>query len=281
MRVRARRRFAAGLRFPRALGLALWLGLALAWVPARADPPAAGAETATPPEAAEAARQHFQKGRELYQKGAYREAIAELEAARKLDPRAKDLVYNLGVVNERLGQIEDALRYFHLYVQMDVTAAERARAETYLRRLEGAKHEIVPVPTSTATAPPPPPPPPEEPRPGPKGRIDAATIVAATVAVAGVGVGVAFGIKAMQDQPPSSFVTGRDGTYADLQSRTTTAHREAIVADVGFGVGLAAALVTAYLYFARPKQQPAPTTGAAISWAPVAGGGALLVSGSF
>src|SRR5579859_6139879 len=214
MRARAGRRTASLLR----LGLLLCLAAA----PAAAQTAPAGSATpsgTTSPENAEAARQHFQRGRELYQAGAYREAIVELEAAHKLDPRAKDLVFNLGVVNDRLGRIEDALRYFHQYTQMDLTTAERARADTYIRRLEGAKHEVVPATTAVPPPPPtPPPPPPEQPKPPPKGRIDVATVIAATVAIAGFGVGIGFGIKAMTDNP-SNYVAGRDGSYQDLQNR--------------------------------------------------------------
>ena len=53
-------------------------------------------------------------------------------------------------------------------------------------------------------------------------------------------------------------MTGRDGTYADLQAKQSDAHTQAIVADVGFGVGIAAAVVTAYLYFGRTKVATAP-----------------------
>ncbi len=62
---------------------------------------------------------------------ANREAIVELDAARALDPKAKDLVFNLGVVHEKLGDIDEALRYARLYSQMDLEPAERARANSY------------------------------------------------------------------------------------------------------------------------------------------------------
>src|SRR4051812_17719656 len=42
-------------------------------------------------EAQTAARSHYQRARELYQAGSYREAIAELELALTLDPNGKDL----------------------------------------------------------------------------------------------------------------------------------------------------------------------------------------------
>jgi tetratricopeptide (TPR) repeat protein len=242
----------------------------------------------TPPEAAARAREHFQKGRDLYQAGSYREAIPELEAARELDPNAKDLVFNLGVVHEKLGNIDEALKFFKLYAAMDLQPAERGRAEAYIKRLEGAKHEVV-VPTTTATATAtvvPPPPPPIEPPPRSKGRA-AATVVTASLAVAGFGVGIGFGVKALLDAPKTNFVTGPDGTYNQLANATRTSHEEAMVADIGFAVGVAATAVTAYLYFARPKAQSRRTavsrvlSGAAMSGAPLAGGGVFVLRGSF
>ena len=89
-----------------------------------------------------AARRHFDKARADYEQGEYREAIAELEAAHALDPSAKDLVFNLGVVHEKLSDIADALEWFQLYTTMSLTPQERDRADAYIRRLEGAKKEL-------------------------------------------------------------------------------------------------------------------------------------------
>ena len=256
-------------------------------VTASSVPSLAQGPTPTPPAAQAKAEEYYKRARELYSGGSYREALGELEAARALDPNAKELVFNLGVVNEKLGHFDDALRWFRTYTQMDVNAQEKQKADSFIKRLEGAKREVKPPPTATTTPPPPvpPPPPPAKDEPPARGRIDAATITAASFAVAGLGVGTVFGIKAATDRP-KSFVTGRDGTYDDLQQKTATAHREAIVADVGFGIGVVAAAVTAYLYFGRTKvaQAPGPQarTQAQISVVPDArGGGVVMLQGSF
>ncbi|WP_394822331.1 tetratricopeptide repeat protein [Pendulispora albinea] len=206
------------------------------------------------PETAAKAQQHFQHARELYQQGSYTEAIGELEAAHKLDPAAKDLVYNLIVVNEKLGRIDAALEHMQTYKSMNLDTAERARAETVTRRLEGAKREL--------EAQRPKPPPPEKQiverrvtvtKKVEYGRIDALTITSAAVAVAGIGVGTFFGLKAMNDRPSKDFTTGRDGTYDDLTRRADDAHKQAIFADIGFAVGAVGAVATLVLYFARTK----------------------------
>ena len=227
------------------------------------------------------AQQHFQRAKDLYQTGAYREAIAELEAARLLDPKAKDLVFNLGIVQEKLGKFDEAITFFRQYMELDtVTAAERAKAENIIKRIEGAKREVpaTPTATGTSTAVEPPQQPPEDKT---RGRIDAATITAGSFAVVGLGVGAVFGILALSNRP-NNFVTGRDGSFATLQTQTDDAHTQAIVSDIGFGVSIAAAVVTAVLYFGRTKE---PKHTAQIRLLPSAtllsSGGAFSLGGSF
>jgi tetratricopeptide (TPR) repeat protein len=262
------------------LGVAALLAASLAWGQSTSPPSSAGRSTGeTPPDAAARAKVHFQRGRELYQAGAYREAIGELEAAHSLDPRAKDLVFNLAVVNEKLGQIDAAIQYIHTYEDMDLEAQERARADAYLKRLEGAKKEVearaavARVPTGAA---------PTREVPPPHGRVDAATVTVAALAVGGVALGTVLGVKALGDQP-KNFVTGKDGSYATYLSDQQHAHTEAIISDVGFGVGVAAAAIAAYLYFGRTKNPPSRTE-TTVSAAPVTDGGhgaVLVVAGSF
>jgi len=251
------------------------LACALAAGNAHADRPTKEAQTE--------AQVHFKRARDLYQAGSYKDAIVELEEARKLDPEARDLVFNLGVVSEKLSRIDDALRYFRTYLEMpNVTAQEKSRAEGFIRRLEGAKHEAPePQPSTKPTEPNPDDPAADhQSSSAARGRIDGWTIAAAGVAVAGIGVGAIFGIKALADKPTSSFVIGRDGSYADLADRTSRAHTEAIVSDVGFLIGGAAAVSAAVLYFARPK---VPPTGGEVHAAavPLTSGGAFVISGSF
>lgn len=246
----------------------LLLATALAVPGVAAAQPAAG-QTAAPTEEQAQAQRHFQRAKDLYQAGSYRDAIAELESARTLDPKAKELVFNLGIVHEKLAKFDEAIVWFQKYMEMDgVTAAERAKAESIIKRIEGAKREVQ---ASGGTPNPQPNTGPTEGLAGgsdggakpegaaPRGRIDAATIAAASVAVVGLGVGTVFGIRAVALRPgEGAFVTGRDGTYADLTTKTQDAHDSAVVADIGLGVGLIAAGVTALLYFGRSRDAAAP-----------------------
>lgn len=233
---------------------------------AQPRPAARTSDSATPTEDQRKAQEHFQRARELYQAGKYGETIAELEVARRLDPNAKDLVMNLGIVHEKLGAYDDALAALRSYVEMEsVTAAERAKAEAMIKRIEGARTAVptqpaVTAPSSTTT-----PTTPETPTPTPqpppaKGRIDALTIGAAAVAGVALVAGTSLGIYAVSSRPDGGFVTGRDGSYAQLRDETDAAHTAAIVADVSFVIAAVAAIATAGLYFGRPKVAATPTT---------------------
>jgi hypothetical protein len=239
----------------------------------------------TSPANVAAARKHFERARADYAQGEYREAINELDAAHTLDPNAKDLVFNLGVVHEKLGDIDDALRWFRLYTTMNLTPAERDRADAYVTRLEGAKKEVEDKQAAAAAAAasgahtPVPPPPAKTTSSGPRVHT-ILTYGAAGITVAALGFGTVFGIKAESDRPPTPYITGRNGTYADLVDGQANAHREAVVADIGFGVAIAGAAATTALFFTLPRSTT--TTGStSVSAAPLAGGGAFFVQGSF
>jgi tetratricopeptide (TPR) repeat protein len=249
------------------------------------SPRVQGAEPAEPlpGSPAAAAREHFDRAQELYRIGSYRDAIEELEAARALDPNAKELVFNLGVVHEKLSEIDEALHFMRLYAEMDLNPAEREKADAYIQRLEGAKRQVAAAhpspkvePGAPAEAPAAPEEPPREPEKAVKhGRFDGATLAAVAVVVAGVGVGTFAGITAVSDRP-SGFVTGRAGSYASFQDQNDRAHHWAIAADVSFGVAVAGAIAAATLYFARPKD-PAPRVTAVL----IQGGGGIVWRGSF
>jgi len=212
----------------------------------------------------------------------------------------------LGVVHEKLADIEDALKWFRQYTTMDLTAQERERADAYIKRLEGAKKELEEkqnspqAPSQEAT------PPGAEggapagrapgssspggaspagfylPPPTSFGRVDALTLGAAGLSAAGLGFGVVLGIKALGDRPPITPTTTRSHNYADVMNALDQAHREAVLADVSFAVALVAGAATAYLYFGRSRHPAAVSTGSTkVSAAPLPGGGALLVKGSF
>ncbi len=238
----------------RRAALACWVAIAIApFLATRAE---ADGKRPTP-EAMKAAQNHMARARALYETGDYDQAIAELETARALDPYAKDLVFNLGIVHEKALHIEKALHFYRLYLEMDFEPVERARAEAIIHRLEGARVHV--QPTATATATPAPTIIVERPVSTPHGRVDALTVSSAVLALAGFGVGAGFGVAALGARPPANYVTGgpgepgTNGTYADLQSMVDNAHMLAIIADIGFLTGLVFTGVTLGVFFGRTK----------------------------
>lgn len=91
------------------------------------------------------AEQHYKRARELYQLGRYREAIAQLEAALKLDPGGAELLYNLGLVREKLGDADEAIDAYKKYLKAlgpEADPEEVTKIRSAIKRLEGAKTEL-------------------------------------------------------------------------------------------------------------------------------------------
>jgi Tetratricopeptide repeat len=201
---------------------------------------------------AEAAK-HFETARELYEHGSYTEARTELEFAYKLDPEAKDLAFNLGVVCEKLQEYDAALKYFRAYSAMiDVTTQEREKADGIVRRIEGAKRTQQ---QKSAVVPP------EPPRVIYKtvtvrekakvGRLDALTYGAFGVAGAGLVLGGVMGTLAITTQPGAPETTSASRPYADLVSAASRARTFATVADISFITAGVFAIAGIILFFAR------------------------------
>jgi hypothetical protein len=99
-------------------------------------PLAIGAAHADP---TDQARQHFKKGRELYDAGDYRGAIAEFAAADQIAPSPL-LEYNIALCHERLGEKSEAVRRYRAYLDRTPDAPNRAAVEEKIRKLDaGAK----------------------------------------------------------------------------------------------------------------------------------------------
>jgi tetratricopeptide (TPR) repeat protein len=256
-----------------------------------AEPLTARADNVETPNT-DGAREHFETARSLYSRGSYRDAIRELEAAHDLDPAAKDLVYNLGVVNEKLADIDRALYWFNIYETLKLTTLERERANSIVRRLEGAKHEVLAIPSGPPHAAPPATRAIATIRPSPKpnspavGRVDSLTIAAAGLSVTGLTIGTIMGVQALDDRVVPGFVTrptSRGGpTYSDAEAQASTAHTEATIADIAFGVAVVSAVAATSLFFARPPENRSRATIVTmLSAGPTAGGGTVSLHGVF
>lgn len=203
------------------------------------------------------ARHHFERALAEYRAGNYRRAIAELDQALAEDPTGKDLVFNLALVHEKLGELDRAIAYLERFVQMETDPTERARAEQAIVRMRGAQRHALAATQPIASAPAPQPAPapaPERPR---YGRFDGWVIGAGTVAVAAVVVGVVFGVRALDQHAAfENLADDPDATVSELSERAESAQASSMISNAAFALGIAAGGGAVVLYFARPEIAP-------------------------
>jgi tetratricopeptide (TPR) repeat protein len=205
-------------------------------------PPPQPSTTARPKRALEL----HDEARALYAEGRYRDAITKLKEAVRLDPQAKLLYYNLGLIEERTGELAAALEHYRACLELEKDPEERDKLETIIKRIEGARaHEPSgPAPATSNTAPAPAPDPePAHAPPSPSPWIwgGAALTVGALV------VGAALATRASDLDPNDNVATSADVTLDDLQANAESAHDYAIGADIAFCVAGAAAVATVIL----------------------------------
>lgn len=214
--------------------------------PTDADTAREGDERQAPKEALD----HYLLGRRWYLAGRYRDALVELKLALELDRDSPDLLYNVARVYENLSEFDQAIEYYQRYLEHLPPEAteERDRTEKTIRRLQGAKREIVPAKID-ATAPPPPP-------PG-VGRADVAfwlTGGAALALFAGGGVTGYLAIK--KHKSVESFVVGGDGPLSQRTKLADQTRRFALISDGLFIAGGVALTTAALLFLLRSPEVP-------------------------
>lgn len=238
---------------PGCLRMLLMAAIALSPMRAAAQTPAPGdgaPETRgdAPPQAA---LDHYLLGRRHYLAGRYRDALVELKAALEIDRNSPDLLYNVARVYENLGEFDQAIEYYQRYLVVlpAENAEERDRTEKTIRRLQGAKHEVV------APRPAPPVEPPSY------GRADLAFWLTGAAAIALFAGGGVTGYLALEKRHDvAAFVVGPDGTLAQRKKLVDQTDRLALISD-GLFIGGAVALTTATLLYILREREPQPTVG--------------------
>lgn len=226
--------------------------------------PAAGKPAANTP-ASEALALHDQ-AKKAYAGGSYREAARLLEQAIQLDPQAAELYYNLGLIYEKLGELDTARTYFESSLSMEKDEGMRSRLQSVLKRIEGAKTEVQPEPAAEA-APvlPAPPPPPRE--TGWTDRSDFPWLVAGgTVTGLALVTGVGFGIAALSASPADDEQTGPGTTAMDLEDRASRAGALAMAADVSLGIAIVFGVATGLLAYHGADTSPAQAVAGSVRW---------------
>ncbi len=181
------------------------------------------------------------EARTLYEQGDYRAAVSRLEEAVRLDPGAKVLFYNLGLIYEKLGELDKALVSFRRCRELETNTIEREKLDNDTRRIESAqghaddarrKSELAKIAAKAPAAAP------AKVEPAPLARPLLPWVwLTAGVSLVGLGVGSAFAVHAVTLEPGKGASTGPSLSYDELVGDASAAHSSALAADVGFTVG--------------------------------------------
>jgi tetratricopeptide (TPR) repeat protein len=208
---------------------------------AQATPPELRPETRPPPADALA---HYNRGREHYQAGRYRDALLELEVAVNLDPSSPNLVFNVARIYELLGEIDHAIAFYRRYLEMLPAneLEERERTSLTLQRLEGARTHVVEEPTKA-------PPVVRE-----RGVADAAFwTVAGIGALTLAGAAVTGALALTTERDSEQFRLGEDGSNAARQRLVDRSERFALACDTMLLAGVSLGVTAILLYALREK----------------------------
>jgi tetratricopeptide (TPR) repeat protein len=204
----------------------------------------------------EAARVHFQSGTRYFDRGEYEAAIREFSAAHELSGRPQ-LLYNLYLAHERLGQYPEAAETLAGYLEQveEIESRERLelRLENLRRRVAAMEREReADAPGAEISL---------EPAPEPQRGMPLPALISFGVAGAGlVTFGVAGGLAISEDRALAGLC-GADAGQACTDAQLAKLNRRTTVADLGLAVtaaGVAAGLV---LYFVlRDRDAPSSTS---------------------
>jgi tetratricopeptide (TPR) repeat protein len=214
-----------------------------------------------PSDAVEAAKAHFAAGSAYYEQGNWADAAKEFKEAYRLSRRA-DLLYNISLCEERLGNLEGAIAALRSY--LDVGPVDRAAIEARIERLEQKRREA-----TTTTRPP-------EPAPAAVAVSEATTAATATVpptsaraprwwlpgtVVGAIGAAalvaaLGTGISALRTADELEHFCVDKICPPDQRARVSRGEALAISTDVLIGVGVAAVITSAILIGVGARRRP-------------------------
>jgi hypothetical protein len=188
----------------------------------------------------ETARAHFRAATSYYDMGHYDDAAAEFEKAYRLSGRPQ-LLHNLYLCHERLGNLGEATQYLERYLAETEDVPNREALESRLERLreraagegiEEGEEDVVDQDDPAAGA---------EPRTGSSGLRTAGWAALGVGAAGLVTFGVAAAMAASEDGRLAD-VCGRDAGRTCTDDEVAGLRRRTLTADVGLGVGVAGAV---------------------------------------
>ena len=179
------------------------------------------------------AAEHFERALAWYRSGKYRRAAEELQAALERDPGGKDLMFNLALVQEKLGDLAGAIVSLQRFQSMEKDPKELERASQTIERLRGAQAELLAVvprqPVAALPAA-------DCPAPRVRGKFDGWVIGTGSLALASLLVGAVFGVRSLT---------------LDAASEESKARDAAVVADIALATALLSGAGSFALYWGR------------------------------
>jgi hypothetical protein len=262
--------------------LALVAVLAIVSAPAGRPARAAAPKAAIPPsDAVEAAKAHFAAGSAYYEQGNWADAAKEFKEAYRLSKQV-DLLYNISLCEERLGNLDGAIAALRAYLA--ALPPDRTMIEARIAVLEKKRREAPPPPAASRPAPAAAP----EPVPAPVAAAPsvaapapatAPAAVAATserparwwapgAAVGAIGAAVLVaaigtGVSALRTADELEHVCVDKMCPADQRARVSRGEALALSTDVLIGVGTAAVITSAILLGVQSRRRPSPLSASA------------------
>jgi tetratricopeptide (TPR) repeat protein len=243
------------------------------------------------------ARELIKQAEKLFEQKKYLEAAEALAKANELSPDSR-LIYNMARAYDQAGQVKEAISYYEQYMtegddaqlrkrarssidrlrlQQEREAAATAEAEAERKRLheeaqaaearmrqeretarlaeEANQQRLTAAYQDSLAA---------------RRRMQVTSFALGGVAVVGAGLGTVFGLQARSARADFDAATTLD---AKVAARDTT-RSKALVADIGFGVGLVSAVAAVLLY---PKNVTPPPGQARLISAPAGSGAGVEV----
>jgi tetratricopeptide (TPR) repeat protein len=189
------------------------------------------------------------QARGLYTQGRYSDAVAKLLEAVRLDPKAIVLYYNLGLIEEKTGDLRAAQEHYEAALALETDERERDKLRRIIRRVEAAQsHGEGRAPTAAPSTPAPSDSGDDQPQ-APEHGAGLAPFAwgAAGLAAAGLVVGVALALRADATDPGRDPTTSAEVSLAQLEADADKAHDLAVGADIAFAVASVATVAAIVL----------------------------------
>ena len=213
-------------------------------------------------------RGHVDTGIKLYDAQSYEKAAAEFRAAYQIKA-VPNLLFNIARCQEKLGKVDLAMETYREFLSVPGTdSVDRSKALKFLSALEEEKAMRAKVErqdSTVATVEPTAEPDPKTTttvketvtvRPEPAGRSRALEWTLIGVGSAALVTGAVFGGLALDQNSQLDDAK----TYEERVEKRDAVKRDALVADIGIGVGAAAVLTGTLLYVLRPDTDAGSAT---------------------